>query len=32
MGIEFKKSMIALNKGKNKIEIQNKQKIDSIYI
>ena len=32
MGIELKKSMIALNKGKNKIEIQNKQKIDSTDI
>ena len=29
MGIELKKSMIVLNKGKNKIETQNKQKIDS---
>ena len=29
MGIELKKSMIALNKGKNKIEIQNNKKIDS---
>ena len=29
MGIELKKSMIALNKGKNKIKTQNKQKIDS---
>ena len=32
MGIELKKSMIALNKGKNKIETQNKQKIDSTYV